>query len=272
MTAARSSVCLIFGILGLAAALRAQQAFRPPAGAIMEKRSGRDFCSGKLYLTAHGDTALLVPLGFREFRFAGRSVRSVKYTAVWPADADFDALPPQLTGLVYDAIPESDDVIFIYERAAPDGKSAPDRAVLVGSPATLNNLDAMDYWEQRGYKLVERRRDVNWNSDSPGGSGWIPFGIDPISLTTRGVHFPSTIEVFPRAGQKPRTDNSEFTGMFPAEPRHAASYYRPRAAIMPERTAAEKTRAIPHSTLQLRGIITQERGAGFGGTAIYYGR
>lgn len=80
----------------------AQTSLMPPPDSRIEKIDGQDFASGEVYLTAHADTALLKEFGFRNFKFAGRSVGTVKYHAQWPLAAVASQLPAQLSGLDYD--------------------------------------------------------------------------------------------------------------------------------------------------------------------------
>jgi hypothetical protein len=89
----------------------------PPRNAVVTMVNGREFVSGGLYLTAHKDTLLLKPFGFRQFAFDGWVLSRVRYTATWPRSVKVDSLPPQVSGLEYDLRPTVSDTTDLW---APD--------------------------------------------------------------------------------------------------------------------------------------------------------
>jgi hypothetical protein len=73
-----------------------------------------DYAFGEIFLTGHQDTALLKEFGFRDFKFEGRVIRNVRYSARWPLATDVETLPEQITGINYataDSIALSDLMI-----------------------------------------------------------------------------------------------------------------------------------------------------------------
>jgi hypothetical protein len=77
----------------------------PPEDCLTRKIAGHTFVVGEIYLSAHADTALLTPYGFRKFEFQGWSLGRVHYNALWPVDVPLESLPPQLDELTYKIIP-----------------------------------------------------------------------------------------------------------------------------------------------------------------------
>jgi hypothetical protein len=66
---------------------------------VTETIHGREYVSGQVYLTAHADTALLTPLGFRNFDFQGWSGPSCRYATLWPVTVESNQLPRQVSGI-----------------------------------------------------------------------------------------------------------------------------------------------------------------------------
>ena len=73
----------------------------PPQNCTKVTIGNKEFVKGEVFLSSHQDTAALKPFGFRDFAFAGRSIWSVKYSAVWPVNVPLDKLPPGVSGLNY---------------------------------------------------------------------------------------------------------------------------------------------------------------------------
>jgi hypothetical protein len=86
------------------AVIRAQRLVRPPANCEVVKLQGRVYACGAVYLTAHSDTSLLTPFGFRKFDFLGWSLGRCRYDAVWPVDVPLDSLPSQISDLEYNRV------------------------------------------------------------------------------------------------------------------------------------------------------------------------
>ncbi|MDD5087602.1 MAG: hypothetical protein PHI18_02225 [bacterium] len=84
--------------------LTAETAFAPPADARIQTVSGARCYSGEVFLASPADTLALAALGFSQFEFRGRSVRTVKYGAVWRTDADLSKLPASVSGVTYDEV------------------------------------------------------------------------------------------------------------------------------------------------------------------------
>jgi hypothetical protein len=58
---------------------------------------GKQFFSAELYLDAAADTIALKQAGMRRFQFQGRSMRSVRYSALIPLEFDLRTLPSNVT-------------------------------------------------------------------------------------------------------------------------------------------------------------------------------
>jgi hypothetical protein len=109
---------LCFAIAGLAALLLwtcfyptyAQNALmKPPPNCATMRIGNTEYVEGEVFLSAHSDTVALKPFGFRNFKFVGHSVSSVKYAANWPKATDLKALPQQVSGLNYEILPGTEN-------------------------------------------------------------------------------------------------------------------------------------------------------------------
>jgi hypothetical protein len=98
---------------------------KPPKNCLTVSIGGKEFLVGRIYLDAHQDTVLLKPFGFRKFDFDGWAASRVLYHAVWPRTVVLDSLPPQVSGLEYDTIPQdstgipSDDNLTVPDSLVP---------------------------------------------------------------------------------------------------------------------------------------------------------
>ena len=79
-----------------------------------------EYIKGEVYISGHEDTVMLKCFGFRNLQFVGRSLRSVKYFALWPRDLDVRALPDQVSGLNYDRPADEMAVANLEKSAAPE--------------------------------------------------------------------------------------------------------------------------------------------------------
>jgi hypothetical protein len=94
----------------------------PPRDVLTIRVGDREYVQGAVYLTAHADTLLLKPFGFRQFVFDGWTLSRVRYEAIWPRTVKVDSLPPQVSGLDYDvreSIPDSTDTFDRNQESLP---------------------------------------------------------------------------------------------------------------------------------------------------------
>lgn len=92
-------IVLSLGLMAVAADLSAQ--VKPPSDAEKVVVGGREYAKCDVYLSAHADTALLLPRGLCGFEFQGWVVSSAHYEALCPITAQLSNLPEQVSGLSF---------------------------------------------------------------------------------------------------------------------------------------------------------------------------
>jgi len=94
---------------------------KPPPHAVAHRDGGSVYYSGMVYLTSQDDTVTLEQLGFRKFKFAGRSFGSLKFKAEWTRATASLPAPDCVNGMTYDSTLPDNALIFDYFDDSPAG-------------------------------------------------------------------------------------------------------------------------------------------------------
>ncbi len=94
---------LILGVC-VSGVLAGNTALKPPVNAAKLTIGKTAYLKGDVYLAEHADTTALKAFGFRRLEFVGRSLGSVKYSAIWPATVPVDSLAGIISGLDYELV------------------------------------------------------------------------------------------------------------------------------------------------------------------------
>lgn len=248
----------VCALLLLPTLLMAQSAFAPPAGAIVRAVSGAPCYSGEVFLASHADTLSLATLGFSQFEFRGRSVRTVKYGAVWRTDADLGRLPASVSGVTYD------EVVVALPRDVPAGSqisSVEDLDVALvqaRAPRTENSSTIVRkyYVTPDGrYIPVERvATDPSWQPCYEASKRAVG-SFDREDLSSKGTFItsPSGKYPFTRAEDVGWSD-PDITGTFHVMPVEKGVFHKPQNVGARDPETCGNFRVTPYSTLKDCGI------------------
>ncbi len=85
-------------------ALPSATTFGKSSGCKTTQIAGVDYVIGRVFLESAADTSYLSPLGFKRFEFLGRSVSTVQYATMWPANIPMDSLPAVVSGIECESV------------------------------------------------------------------------------------------------------------------------------------------------------------------------
>jgi hypothetical protein len=140
----------------------------PPPNCATVTVGHTEYLKGEVYLAEHADTMALKAFGFRRLEFRGRSLGSVKYSAIWPENVSIDSIATVVSGLDYELAVDKTEPTPVLLKPTPELREAlereaakndsldyklPYRRVIVGD---LEKGDVVEYYYQ--YKATPTKR------------------------------------------------------------------------------------------------------------------
>jgi hypothetical protein len=133
----------------------------PPMNAAVFQWHGTTFTMGQIYLSAHSDTSLLRPFGFRRFEFLGWSLARAHYSAIWPLRVHLDSLPVELSDLEYALDEQPADEFPPDEEEYLAGSPPPSTASLTEN-GELDTGWTSDLWGRDSLEAAHQILEPDW--------------------------------------------------------------------------------------------------------------